>query len=142
MIDEYIDDEIRKLIDRLINNPEEEAENIHLYGYPADYLSVPNDHKRTVKEAYNALGANKDYFGFVFCSLDNDEFRLGSILESDDPYHKIKLRGKTYFIKTGKIKRLLLDYPNDNMMKITGNKEEFIVKLPVRLLLESATLLR
>lgn len=138
MADKYVHQEIEDvmgLVDLILHDEKEERENIELYGYPADYLTVPNP--SLINETYNALKGNDDYFGFVLCSLDKDEFRLGSVLESDDPYQKIKLRGKTYFIKTGKLKQLLLDYQNDDTMAVNDGKAEMIVKLPVRLLLEN-----
>lgn len=134
---DIVDDLIKSL---LAKTEYDENLEIELNGYPADYLDDPTDiGDSAINEEYNSLIDGNRYLGFVYCYTGQSGFKLGDILNTEEPQYLLDFGMKKAWIDTKKLRSLIKDNSGNGWTKQTRNGIQFFIKVPVQLLLDSAS---
>ena len=130
--DEYVADDVRKLLDKT----DDREMHYDLYGYPSDYLGTRSQLKRMQRESVmHSVVNGKEYFLFELMCFGKNDVSIGKAFERRNGIYRFKIGGRYVYLKTGKLKQLLLDHEEREQV-VSGNK--LLIKLPKQVLLDHA----
>ncbi|RZL20465.1 MAG: hypothetical protein EOO89_00045 [Pedobacter sp.] len=129
--DEFIADDVRKLLDKT----DEREENYELFGYPANSLGTPAQVRRMQQESVHALLDGADYFLFEMMRFSKDDISVGSAFSKANGIYRFRIKNRYVYLQAGKLRQLLLDH-KERKQVVKGDR--LLIRLPKQVLLDHA----